>query len=71
MNRVKKYVQDEVFLQFSGHFSKLGELSQKSDLKRIDIQTKPVKPSAKTNLMSMKLLELENKQIMELDAVRM
>ena len=64
--QLKTFVQDEVYLQFAHHFAKLTKLKdqKQSSEKSITLQNR------KVSHMSMKLLELESKQLMELTKVR-
>ena len=60
-------MQDEVYLQFAHHFKKLSKLrDNKHSTEKNLAQTQ----NRKVSHMSMRLLELESKQLMELTKVR-
>ena len=67
VEKLQTFVQDEVYLQFAHHFRKLVKLRDvKTGVeKNISLQNR------KVSHMSMRLLELESKQLMELTKVRM
>ena len=66
VEKLQTFVQDEVYLQFAHHFRKLVKLREvKTGVeKNISLQNR------KVSHMSMRLLELESKQLMELTKVR-
>lgn len=66
VEKLQTFVQDEVYLQFAHHFRKLAKLR---DLKQVSEKNITLQ-NRKVSHMSMRLLELESKQLMELTKVR-
>lgn len=66
VEKMQTFVQDEVYLQFAHHFRKLSKLREvkQGTEKGLQVQNR------KVSNMSMRLLELESKQLMELTKVR-
>ena len=66
VEKLQTFVQDEVYLQFAHHFRKLSKLREVKTVteKNLTLQNR------KVSHMSMRLLELESKQLMELTKVR-
>lgn len=66
VEKLQTFVQDEVYLQFAHHFRKLAKLREVKQVteKNLTLQNR------KVSHMSMRLLELESKQLMELTKVR-
>ena len=66
VEKLQTFVQDEVYLQFAHHFRKLAKLR---DYKQVSEKQYTLQ-NRKVSHMSMRLLELESKQLMELTKVR-
>ena len=60
VEQLKKFIEEEVYLQFSQHFRKLTESKAKSDQKKESMWT-PKRQSNKTSVVAMRLYELETK----------
>ena len=67
VDKLMRYVQDEVFLQFSMHVKNLEMLDFQAQQKRQEFQNEPVVKQSKYH---QRLLEIENKQMRELNETR-